>query len=76
VNRTFILEPHQLELLAVALRARDLADACQAQIDQEGLTIAGAKGCVAHPLLAVMRDARNSFSQNWRRLDLHLGGDS
>jgi phage terminase small subunit len=66
-------DPAGWSLLEAAWQAWDLWHASQAQVDREGLTVPGDRGGVkAHPLLAVIRDARAQFYQGLKSLNLDI----
>jgi hypothetical protein len=65
-----------LSILETAMQSLDLMADAQAQIDKDGLTVKGDRGQIkAHPLLAVIRDARSGFLQSMKALKLEIGGD-
>ena len=60
-------------LLTTALEAYDLMKSCQAEIDQDGLTVRGStKQKRAHPLLTTQRDARAQMLMALKSLNLDL----
>jgi P27 family predicted phage terminase small subunit len=68
---TYVLHEHHLRLLQLACEAWDRGQAARAQLDQEGLTVAGrADTVVAHPAVAIERDSRLAVARLVRELDL------
>jgi P27 family predicted phage terminase small subunit len=62
-----------IAVLAVALEAHMLARQCREAIARDGLTLVGRDNQLKpHPLLAVERDARQSFLSAIRNLGLEL----
>jgi phage terminase small subunit len=64
--------PERLELLTVALEARDRAAEARAAVDAEGLTTTTetTKAVHIHPLLRVEKDSWATFVRVWKELDL------
>lgn len=61
------------DLLEARAEAWDLWHRAQEQVDREGLTVPGDRGGTkAHPLLAVIRDARAQFLAATKALNLDL----
>ena len=60
-------------LLQTAGEAKDIMDKAQAQVDVEGLTVAGDRGGIKpHPLLTVIRDSRSQFLMALKALNIDL----
>jgi P27 family predicted phage terminase small subunit len=71
VVASYVLEPHHLKLLQLAAESWDRCQAARAQIDREGLTVAGREGGLRpHPAVAIERDSRLGFARLIRELDL------
>jgi phage terminase small subunit len=68
----FVLEEHHLRLLQLACEAWDRGQKARAQIDAEGLTVAGREGVKPHPCIAIERDARLAVARLVRELDLDV----
>jgi hypothetical protein len=67
----YVLEPHHLELLRLALEAADRAAAAQQQLDGDGLFILDRWGCPrAHPAIRVKEQAETLVARMWRELRL------
>jgi len=67
----YVLEEHHLRLLQLACEAWDRAQKARAQLDEEGLTMAGREGGIRpHPCVAIERDARLAVARLVRELDL------
>ncbi len=61
------------DVLEAMWSAWDLWQAAQAVVDKEGLTVPGDRGgCKAHPLTAVIRDARSQYLLALKMLNLDL----
>lgn len=75
VTTDFDLEPHHLRLLQSACEAWDRQqEARQAVADHGSLTFTKANGdIVAHPAVAIEKDARIAFARLVRELDLDAG---
>jgi phage terminase small subunit len=66
-------DPAGLSILDTALLAFDLMHEAQAEVDKQGLTTTGDRGGIkAHPLLAVIRDARAQFFMGLKNLNLDI----
>ena len=62
-----------ISILQTGLEAFDLMHRAQAVVDTEGLTVKGDRGGTkAHPLLAVVRDARAQFLLALKQLNLDI----
>ncbi len=67
-----------IDLLQMALEARDTADKAQKIIDADGMIVVTEKTGVghAHPLLKIQRESRQLFVKVWEKLGLHwVNGD-
>src|SRR5688572_426862 len=64
--------PERLELLIVALEARDRMNEARLAVNQTGMTTTTAttKAVHLHPLLRVEKEARAQFLQAWAALSL------
>ncbi len=66
-----IADEPAISILAAAMASWDLWHRAQAQVDAEGMTVLGDRGGQkAHPLLAVVRDARSQFFLGLKALHL------
>jgi phage terminase small subunit len=72
VVSNFELESHHLKLLALAAEALDRTEQARAQIEKEGMTVAGRFGPRTHPAVAIERDSRLAFARLLRELDLDV----
>lgn len=73
VTGAFVLEPHHLAILRVALEALDRAQQARAILAAEGLTFVDKHGSPrAHPAASIERDNRMSFERLLRSLGLDL----
>jgi phage terminase small subunit len=62
-----------LAILQTAMEAFDLMHEAQTAVDERGLTVPGDRGGTkAHPLLAVIRDARAQFLMALKHLNLEI----
>jgi phage terminase small subunit len=69
----YVLEEHHVRLLQLCCEAWDRSQKARAQIDAEGLTVAGREGVKPHPCIAIERDARLAVARLVRELDLDVG---
>jgi phage terminase small subunit len=73
VVREFVLEQHHLRLLQSACESWDEMQRARAAIAEHGQTFIDPHGCPrARPEIAIARDAKVSFRQYVRELDLDL----
>ena len=70
ITADYMLEPHELELLAAACGALDRADEARAALDTDGLWLDGRYGPRLSPLVAVERDSRLVAARLFRQLGL------
>jgi P27 family predicted phage terminase small subunit len=69
----FVLEEHHLRLLQAAAESWDQMQAARAAIREHGMTFEDQHGCPkTRPEVAIERDAKTSFRQLIRELDLDL----
>ena len=62
-----------LAILQTALEAFDLLQKSQSIVAKQGLTVGGDRGGIkAHPLLAVIRDARGQFYMGLKHLNFDI----
>lgn len=68
--------PAELQLLKVALEAKDEADECRLKIKEEGWTYIGPDGrpCL-HPLAKQMKESRGIFMRAWKILGFRSEDD-
>lgn len=67
----FALEPQHLAALRLTLEAVDRCDEARAVLKRDGIVTAGARGTlVAHPAVAIERDARIAVLRGLRQLGL------
>jgi len=72
IHRQYEMDDARRQLLAIALYARDRAQACRAMVRDAGLM--AKKGNRAHPLLATIRDAEKAEISAWKNLNLDSHG--
>jgi len=71
VHAEFSLEQHHVRLLTLAAEAWDRCGQARALIDADGpVTVTPDGGLMAHPAVAIERDARLAFARVLRELDL------
>jgi P27 family predicted phage terminase small subunit len=67
----FALEVEHLAVLRTTLEAADRCDQARAQLARDGIVTTGARGgLVAHPAVAIERDARIAVLRGFRQLGL------
>lgn len=68
-----ILEPHNLELLRLALESLDRCDEARLILKRDGLCVIDRYGTQkAHPMLSVEKDAKATFSKLVSQLNLDV----
>ena len=68
--QSYVLEPHHLKLLQLALEAWDRCQMAREILETEGLTVQTAGGIKPHPAIAIERDSRLAVARLLRELDL------
>ena len=70
---TYVLEPHHLKLLQLALEAWDEAQNAREQLQRDGLTTPTRDGGLrAHPCVAIEHNSRLTVARLFRELDLDV----
>jgi phage terminase small subunit len=68
VHRDWVLDASADQLLLIALRAFDRADAARALLRRDGLMVAGTRGPRPHPAVSIERSATETALKAWRAL--------
>jgi P27 family predicted phage terminase small subunit len=71
----YVLEAHQIEILTAAAGCLDRMAEARALIQKDGIVIQGLHSKIAHPAVAIERDARIGFARLVRELGLAEDAD-
>ena len=70
LHASWRFRPDEETVLLVGLEALDLVRRCQAEIDRDGITVAGRDGLKQHPACVTLAAARQAFLTAMRQLGL------
>jgi hypothetical protein len=72
IHRGWELDASAEQLLTIALRGFDRADAARALLRRDGLLVAGTRGPRPHPAVSIERTATETALKAWRALGLDV----
>jgi hypothetical protein len=72
VHRGWVLDTSADQLLLIALRGFDRAEAARALLRRDRLVVAGTRGPRPHPAVAIERGATETALKAWRALGLDV----